>query len=152
MLVQPRSSLIAQLISEGIGAAMKQARYNDETQRKPMASASERKHVITEPSRSPEGFLVALAALMIGGILSCGSALALGLDAIVEQSLLGQPLRIVIPVVAQPAEELANLCINIVPSSVEADEWHAQYRCRTRRAGEDRGIDPARGDIARPGQ
>ena len=100
---------------------MKQARHNDETQKKPMASASEPKRVTAAPSRPPRGFAVALAAFVIGGILSCGSALALGLDAIVEQSLLGQPLRIVIPVVAQPGEEPADLCINIVPSSVEAD-------------------------------
>lgn len=79
--------------------------------------ASETERIFAKP-----GFAQALAALVIGEILASGSALALGLDAVVEQSLLGQPLRIVIPVVAQPGEEPADdLCIRVVPSSVDTD-------------------------------
>jgi hypothetical protein len=85
-----------------------------------MLMASETKRVFAEP-RPPKGFATTVAALMIGGILATGSARGLGLDAIVEQSLLGQPLRVVIPVVAQSGEEPADLCPRIVPSSVDAD-------------------------------
>jgi hypothetical protein len=44
------------------------------------------------------------------------------LDAIAEQSLLGQPFRVVVPVVVQPGEELSGECIKVIPSRVEAGD------------------------------
>ena len=64
------------------------------------------KRVFYGRSRPPKGFALP-GGLMLAGALVGGNALGLDLDAVAEQSLLGDPLRIVIPVVTQPGEELA---------------------------------------------
>ncbi len=77
------------------------------------------KRFFCAPSRPPSGFALP-RSLLIAGSLVGGNALALGLGAVSEQSLLGEPLRIVIPVLAEPGEEPADMCVRIVPSRVDA--------------------------------
>ena len=60
-----------------------------------------------------------LAALAAAVATDC--ALALGLGAPVQQSALGQPLRLVIPVIAAPGEELAGECFRLAPGSRDSD-------------------------------
>ncbi len=48
-------------------------------------------------------------------------ALALGLGAPIQQSSLGQPLRLVIPVIAAPGEELAGECFRLAPGGRDSD-------------------------------
>src|SRR5438876_1634148 len=67
-----------------------------------------------------------LIALVSGCVAT--PALALSLDAIREQSLLGEPLRIVIPVVVQPDESLSGECIRVIPTPTEAREGIPEIR------------------------
>jgi len=60
-------------------------------------------------------FLLALA----GGCIAT-PALPVSLDAIMEQSFLGEPLRIVVPVGVQSEETLSEECIRVVPTTTEA--------------------------------
>ena len=46
----------------------------------------------------------------------------MALDAVVDQSLLGEPLRVVIPLMVRPDETMAGECVRIVPSRVRADD------------------------------
>lgn len=62
-------------------------------------------------------YLVAGALL---GAATAGPVCALALDAVVEQSSLGQPLRIVVPVVLQPGEALSGDCVKVVPARADA--------------------------------
>jgi hypothetical protein len=55
-------------------------------------------------------------SFVLAGTLCCGGAMAFSLAGIVEQSVLGEPLRIVISVEAQPGEDLAGGCFRIVSS------------------------------------
>ena len=73
------------------------------------------------PSRPARGFALPWS-LLLAGTLAGGNALALGLNAVTEQSLLGDPLRVVIPVVTGPGEELADMCIRIVPSRMDTTD------------------------------
>jgi pilus assembly protein FimV len=68
-------------------------------------------------------FLIALASGCVAP-----PALPLSLDAIREQSLLGEPLRIVVPVVVQPDESLSGECIRVIPSSTDAREGIPEIR------------------------
>ena len=60
--------------------------------------------------------------VLVAGCATATPGLALMLDAIAEQSLLGQPFRVVVPVVAQPGEELSGECIKVIPSRVDAGD------------------------------
>lgn len=60
--------------------------------------------------------LAALATLVVAD-----TALALGLGAPIQQSSLGQPLRLVIPVIAAPGEELAGECFRLAPGGRDND-------------------------------
>src|SRR6266550_83102 len=60
--------------------------------------------------------------VLVAGCATATPGLALMLDAIAEQSLLGQPFRVVVPVVVQPGEELSGECIKVIPSRVEAGD------------------------------
>ena len=69
------------------------------------------------PGRAPAAarlLLLPLAAL-------AGLAQAIGLGEISQQSALGAPLRIVVPVIAGTAEELAGECVRIVAGDRSAD-------------------------------
>jgi hypothetical protein len=76
---------------------------------------------LSGPSRSPKGFAL-LWALILAGVLCGENAFAVALDAVVEQSLLGEPLRVVIPLAAHPGETMASECFRIVPSRVSAED------------------------------
>jgi len=52
--------------------------------------------------------------------VASGSARGLALDAVVEQSSLGQPLRIVVPLVIQPGDALSGDCVKVVPARADA--------------------------------
>ena len=71
--------------------------------------------------RSREGFALRWA-LVLTGVLGGGDAFAVALDAVVEQSLLGEPLRVVIPLMVRPDETMGGECVRIVPSRVRADD------------------------------
>jgi len=60
-------------------------------------------------------FLVALASGCVAT-----PALPVSLDAIMEQSFLGEPLRIVVPVAVQSDETLSEECIRVIPTTTEA--------------------------------
>lgn len=64
----------------------------------------------------PFGALLALAAAFV-----CAAAQAVGLGAIVQQSSLGQPLRLVVEVIALPGEELLPECFRLATTAHEAD-------------------------------
>jgi pilus assembly protein FimV len=63
--------------------------------------------------------LYALAVL--AGYLATPSALGLSLDAIAEQSRLGEPFRVVVPLVIQPGQELTGECVKLSSSSETVD-------------------------------
>jgi hypothetical protein len=67
-----------------------------------------------------------LIALLSGCVAT--PALPLSLDPIREQSLLGESLRIVIPVVLQADEALSEECIHVIPTSNEAREGIPEIR------------------------
>ena len=50
-----------------------------------------------------------------------GSAHAIGLGEITQQSALGAPLRVVVPIIAAPAEALSGECFKLVPTPRAAD-------------------------------
>ena len=60
-------------------------------------------------------FLLALA----GGCVAT-PALPVSLDAIMEQSFLGEPLRIVVPVAVRSDETLSEECIRVIPTTTDA--------------------------------
>jgi pilus assembly protein FimV len=72
------------------------------------------------PPWSPKRFALPWA-LFLAGVLGGGNAFAVALDAIAEQSLLGEPLRVVIPLVVRPDEAMGGDCVNIVPSRVSGN-------------------------------
>ena len=76
---------------------------------------------LSGPSRPRKGFALR-RTLILAGLLGGGNAFAVALDAVVEQSLLGEPLRVVIPVVVRPDEMMAGECVRIVPSRVNAND------------------------------
>ncbi len=71
-------------------------------------------------SRAPHRWQFVAGVVL--GIAAVGPAWALTLDAIAEQSLLGQLFRIVVPVVAQPGEELSGECFKVVPARVDTTD------------------------------
>ncbi|MBK7744562.1 MAG: hypothetical protein IPI40_13305 [Betaproteobacteria bacterium] len=61
------------------------------------------------------------AAVALVFALTSGSVLALGLGGIVQQSSLGQPLRLVVELIADPGEDLAADCFRLATSARESD-------------------------------
>ena len=63
-----------------------------------------------------------LAALLaLSAALAGAPAQALGLGGVLQQSALGQPLRLVVEVIAAPGEELAADCFRLAPTPRETD-------------------------------
>ena len=61
------------------------------------------------------------AAVALVFALTSGSVLALGLGGILQQSSLGQPLRLVVELIADPGEDLAADCFRLATSARESD-------------------------------
>ena len=53
---------------------------------------------------------------LVAGCTTAMPGLALTLGGVTEQSQLGQPFRMVVPVVTQATEELSGECVKLVPS------------------------------------
>lgn len=74
------------------------------------------------PAALPRGLLrQVLVAGMAMALVAPGAALAVGLGPVVQQSSLGQSLRVVVPVLLGPGEELAGECFRLVAAERDLD-------------------------------
>ncbi len=69
----------------------------------------------------PGARLTALALACTVSVLASAPAAAVGLGPVIEQSALGQPLRVVVPVIAGAGDDLAGECFKLAATEADAD-------------------------------
>jgi hypothetical protein len=80
-------------------------------------------YVSEEPLSSLAGLpkVVLFWLVVLASVLSAGKSPAVTLDEVIEQSMLGEPLRIVVAVGARPDETITRECFRVVPSAAGRD-------------------------------